>query len=266
MIYSLLGLMEVEIFVHPTCTTCHTLIRLLRQWNLIDKVKIYDTSKDPYIALERGVRSVPSIFIDNELVFAGIVDFAKLRQLLMGLKAPEEAKLSDDELAARFIRGVLDSVATAAWLYVNEDCSAFTRDLKFLKAITNLSILDGKYVDRLVSLLNNPYTCRSLIEANEEGFLRAISVNFVREVYWLMGKVDWGEVSSKYSIESIAHWLMVRGSVSRVGLIPHRLSEEKFRAKVTKVYEYIKAHFSELMDKVSREQAELESDPYWLRN
>ncbi|WP_243675194.1 thioredoxin family protein [Vulcanisaeta distributa] len=138
---------NIEVFIHPTCSTCHTLIRLLKQWGgYLDRVRVIDTSRDPYTAMERGgVRSVPSIFINGELVFAGIVDFKRLKALLDGEYLGNRFEGDLRELEERFFRGgILDSVATALWLYVNEDCDAFLRDKEFVMAITNLSV----YSDR----------------------------------------------------------------------------------------------------------------------
>lgn len=255
--------MDVEVFVHPTCSTCHSLIRLLRRWGMLDKVKVYDTSVNPQMALERGVRSVPSIFIDGELVFAGVVDFAKLRSILASGLLKEEGILGDAELIERFLRGVLDSVATALWLYVNEKCSAFTQDEKFLAAITNLTTYDPRNLARLKEILMDQGRCIEIINGNEERFLRVIAVNFTRELYWLLGRVDWSRVKQIHTPQSLAHWMMVRGSVSRVGLIPHSLAERRFADKVAKLWSYLESHFSELMDKVASEQGELLRDPEW---
>lgn len=256
--------MNIEIFVHPTCSTCHTLIRLLGQWGYLRHVKIYDTSVDPHLALERGVRSVPSIFIDGNLVFAGVVDYKRLKEILSTGLTRDSSRLSDDELIERFLRGVLDSVATALWLYINEKCSAFARDEKFLAAITNLTLFNSENLYRLIKLLNNDEVCTGLVHGNKERFLRVIATNFVREVYWLSGRVKWGEVKDKYSIQSLAHWAMVRGTVSRVGLIPHSLSDPVFRGKVEDLWTYISEHFDEIMERVSNEQEELRGDQGWV--
>ncbi|ABW01110.1 thioredoxin family protein [Caldivirga maquilingensis] len=256
--------MEVEVFVHPTCSTCHSLIRLLKQWGFIDKVKIYDTSIDPHAALERGVRSVPSIFIDGDLVFAGVVDFKRLKSILDTGLHTERVMLSDEELIERFLRGVLDSVATALWLYINVNCRAFTNDVKFLKAITNLSTYSDGNLNRLVDILKNDGNCRSIVENNKERFLRVIATNFTREVYWLNGKVNGTDVLGNYNLQSIAHWAMVRGSVSRVGLVPHSLNDDEFRGKIEELWSYIKAHFDELMSRVASEQEELRGDSDWV--
>ncbi|ADN51254.1 glutaredoxin, partial [Vulcanisaeta distributa] len=54
-------------------------------------------------------------------MFAGIVDFKRLKALLDGEYLGNRFEGDLKELEERFFRGVLDSVATALWLYVNED-------------------------------------------------------------------------------------------------------------------------------------------------
>lgn len=250
----------VEIFIHPTCTTCHTLLRLLKQWGYLDKVRIIDTSRDPYVALERGVRSVPSIFINGELLFAGIVDFKRLKAILDGEYSRETINSDLGELEDMFFKGVLDSVATALWLYINEDCNAFLRDRDFVMAITNLSIFGNReeLYEKLSKYLSEPVNCREAINKREERFLAVITRNFAREIYWLHNKpLSWREVSKLYSREVIAHWMIVRSALGRVGLRTHSLDEDGFREKVGRVYDYMGNVFDEFMKQVVDEQFQL---------
>ncbi|WP_243678335.1 thioredoxin family protein [Vulcanisaeta distributa] len=259
---------NVEVFVHPTCSTCHTLIRLLKQWGgYLDRVRIIDTSRDPYTAMERGVRSVPSIFINGELVFAGIVDFKRLKALLDGEYLGNRFEGDLKELEERFFRGVLDSVATALWLYVNEDCNAFLRDREFTLAITNISIYSNRdeAYDELRRYLSDVNTCREAIRSREDRFLAVITKNFAREIYWLHNKfLGWSEVSKLYSKEVIAHWMIIRSALGRVGLRAYPISNERFREKVERVYEYMSRTFDEYMKQVVDEQTSIFGDSEYV--
>ncbi|GAB6943897.1 thioredoxin family protein [Vulcanisaeta sp. JCM 14467] len=258
---------NIEIFVHPTCSTCHTLIRLLRQWGYLDRVRIIDTSKDPYTAMERGVRSVPSIFINGELVFAGVVDFKRLKVLLDGEYSSNRFEGDLDELEERFFRGVLDSVATALWLYVNEDCDAFLRDREFTMAIMNITVYSNRdeAYNELRKYLSDGNACREFIRRREDKFLAVITKNFAREIYWLHGKfLGWDEVSKLYSREVIAHWMIVRSALGRVGLRVYPISNERFREKVERVYEYMSHTFDDYMRQVIEEQTNIFSDSEYI--
>ena len=248
--------MDIEIFVHPTCSTCHALLRRLHRWGLLDRVRIIDTSKDPYITIERGVRSVPSIFINGELAFAGVMDFEEVRNALLGNALTRSSSPSENELVQAFMRGVLDSVATALWLYVNEDCGAFLRDKATLKAMMGIGDKEFDEFEAIIRSMN----CAQLISSNEESFLRVISTNFAREIYWVLGRMSWATIKDLYSREAVAHWMIVRSALGRVGLRPHRLSEPGFASKVDRVYGYLEQRFDELMDKVSKEQDEIAKD------
>ncbi|ADY02027.1 glutaredoxin [Vulcanisaeta moutnovskia 768-28] len=254
---------NIEIFIHPTCSTCHTLIRLLKQWNYLDIVKIIDTSRDPYTAMERGVRSVPSIFINGELVFAGIVDFKRLKAMLDGEYSSSVFEGDLRELEERFFRGVLDSVATALWLYVNEDCNALLKDREFTMAITNISIYSNReeLYDELRRYLSDVNTCREAIRSREERFFAVITKNFTREIYWLYNRfLSWNDISKLYNKEVIAHWMIVRSALGRVGLRVYPISNEKFKEKVEKVYNYMSQAFDEYMRQVIDEQAGIFND------
>ncbi len=258
---------NIEIFIHPTCSTCHTLTRLLRQWGYLDRVRIIDTSKDPYIAMERGIRSVPSILINGELVFAGIVDFKRLKAILDGEYSSSKFDGDLRELEERFFKGVLDSVATALWLYVNEDCDALLRDREFTMAITNISIYSNREeaYNELRKYLGYPDMCRDAIRSREEKFLVVIIKNFAREIYWLHNRfLSWSEISKLYNKEVIAHWMIVRSALGRVGLRVHPISNERFWEKVGKVYNYMSQVFEEYMRQVIEEQASIFGDSEYV--
>jgi len=257
--------MDVEVFIHPTCATCHRLINLLKEWGYLSRVRVIDTSRDPYVAIRRGVRSVPSIFIDGELVFAGIVDFEELRRILEGGLSKGEPEITTEELVGKFFNGVLDSVATALWLYINEDCEAFLRDRDFILGITNLSLVENR--DRLLEELRRELvgSCTDYINELEESFHEVITKNLAREIYWLHGKpLSWVEVSRLYPREILAHWMLVRSALGRVGLRMHGLNEEGFRLKVEKTWRYMEKNFDKAMEAIVKEQERIFSQrEYW---
>ena len=257
------GHMLIEIFIHPTCPTCNTLLRLLRQWGFIDKVRIIDVSRDPYPAFERGVRSVPSIFIDGKLVYAGIVDFERLRRILEEGLSRRAVRLGLDELLERFFRGVLDSVATALWLYLTEDCASFFNDPQFTAAM--MGIADSTFKDEMLAELRGHLEarCGEYVGDLEEHFLRVISKNFARELYWLHGRrLTWGEVSRLYTLEVLAHWAMVRAALGRVGLRVFRLSDGRFRSKIEKLRSFLESNFDRVMVEVEEEQEALKASQF----
>jgi predicted thioredoxin/glutaredoxin len=256
---------DVEIFIHPTCATCHRLINSLKEWGYLDKVRLIDTSRDPYIAIKRGVRSVPSIFINGELVFAGVVDFKELRRIMEGGIGASRVGISDEELVSRFFNGILDSVSTALWLYINEDCGAFLKDEGFVLAMTNLSLAEnkGELMGRLREVLGDG--CGGYIEEMEDHFHAVITRNLAREIYWLHGKpLSWSEVSRLYPMEVLAHWMLIRSALGRVGLRMRSIGDERFRAKVKRTREYMERNFDEAMKLVAKEQERILGEKgYW---
>ncbi|MFP3485458.1 MAG: glutaredoxin [Vulcanisaeta sp.] len=207
------------------------------------------------------------MFINGELIFAGIVDFKKLKAILDGEFSSNSLNLSIEEIEERFFRGILDSVATALWLYVNEDCDAFLRDKDFVMAITNISTLSNRdeVFENLRKHLGDINRCREAIMRREDKFLSVITKNFAREIYWLHGKfLDWSEVSKLYPREVIAHWMIVRSALGRVGLRLHSISEERFWSKVMRVYEYMSRTFNDYMRQVIEEQDNISNDEEYI--
>ncbi|QKQ99460.1 thioredoxin [Metallosphaera tengchongensis] len=249
--------MEVEIFTHRNCTECNLLMEYLDQRGLLGKVKIIDTERYPFLALERGVISTPSVFIDGKLVYAGKVDFQEFEDILHGNGV--ERHFNKEELIGKLMEGIVDSFAATAWLFVNRDFDSFLAQKDFVIAVTGLALTGGE--EEGYQYLKNVLSKEGerILQEWEPRMFRNISSNFVREIYWLYGrKVPKEEVFSKYPLEVFAHWVMVRGgAVGRVGLRIHSLSEAEVMARIAKLYAFLEDNYDALWDKVEKEQKSL---------
>lgn len=256
--------MKVEIFIHKNCIDCEMLLEFLQQKNLIDKVEIIDTEKYPFLALERGVISTPSVFIDGKLVYAGIVDFEEFEEILTkGEKSlGKEKKMDVKELANKIMAGIVDSFAATSWLYVNKDFKGILEQKDFVLAVSGLaSINDTQLLNELYREIEN-----ELILHSEDYFMnwknkmiKNISYNFIRELYLLYNrKVEKEIIKNRYPLEVFAHWLMVRGGTTgRVGLRIHPLSDKDVMAKISEVYNHIFENYDTIWDYIIKEQKEI---------
>ncbi|EZQ06970.1 thioredoxin family protein [Candidatus Acidianus copahuensis] len=246
--------MNVEIFTHKNCTECSLLLEFLEQKGLLGKVKVIDTELYPFIALERGVISTPSVFIDGKLIYAGTVDFEEFASLLSGNKV--EKRIDKEDLADKLMYGITDSFAATAWIYVNRDFDSFMAQKDFVKAVTGLVLVENN--DEAYEYLRNIMIKEGekYLSKWEERMIRNISSNFIRELYWLYGiKLNVKEVMEKYPLETFAHWLMVRGgAVGRVGLRIHNLTEKDLLERVKKIYIFTLTNYDTLWEKVKKEQ------------
>ncbi|MBW9141045.1 MAG: thioredoxin family protein, partial [Candidatus Aramenus sp.] len=250
--------MKVEIFTHKSCTECNLLIEFLDQRGLLGKVQLIDTELYPFLAIERGVISTPSVFIDSKLVYAGTVDFEELARILSGEYVKKE--VNKEELVNKLMYGIVDSFAATAWLYVNRDFDSFMAQKDFVMAVTGLALSDNaeeeyNYLRNVMLKEGEKY-----LEQWEEKMMRNISSNFVRELYWLYrSKLPLEKVKSLYPIEVFAHWLMIRGaSVGRVGVRIYPLSDAEVMKRILKVYNFMMSNYDALWEKVEKEQKNLE--------
>ena len=251
--------MKVEIFTHRTCTECNMLLEFLEQKGLLGKVTVIDTELYPFIAFERGVISTPSVFIDGKLVFAGVVDYEELEKLLRGENV--KVTINKDELVQKLMFGIINSFAATAWLYVNRDFDAFMAQRDFVLAVTSLSLVDRQTANEYYNYLRNVMVKEGekYLEEWKDKMLRVIAANFIRELYFLYErKLSNEEIMSKYPLEVFAHWLMIRGgTVGRVGLRIHPLSEKGTLNRISEAYVYMLSNSSSLWDKIIKEQEEL---------
>ncbi|MFP3260366.1 MAG: thioredoxin family protein [Sulfolobus sp.] len=251
--------MKVEIFTHRTCTECNMLLEFLEQKGLLGKVTVIDTELYPFIAFERGVISTPSVFIDGKLVFAGVVDYEELEKLLRGKNV--KVTINKDELVQKLMFGIINSFAATAWLYVNRDFDAFMAQRDFVLAVTSLSLVDQQTANEYYNYLRNVMVKEGekYLEEWKDKMLRVIAANFIRELYFLYErKLSNEEIMSKYPLEVFAHWLMIRGgTVGRVGLRIHPLSEKDTLNRISEAYVYMLSNSSSLWDKIIKEQEEL---------
>jgi predicted thioredoxin/glutaredoxin len=251
---------KVEIFTHRNCTECNLLLEYLDQNDLLGKVQVIDTELYPFLAIERGVISTPSIFIDGKLIYAGTVDFDEFSNILKGEKVVR--KIDKEELVNRLMYGIVDSFAASAWIYVNRDFDSFMAQKDFIMAVTGLALSEDaeeeyNYLRNIMIKEGEKY-----IEQWEDRIIRNISSNFVREIYWLYRtKISIEDIKSKYPIEVFAHWLMIRGaSVGRVGVRIYPLSDLNVISRIMKVYRYMLDNYENLWDKIEKEQKKLEDN------
>jgi len=248
--------MKVEIFTHKTCTECNLLLEYLEKEGLLGKVIVIDTQLYPFIALERGVISTPSVFIDGKLVYAGVVDFEELAKMIREGKVVTQ-QIDKDKLVDKLMTGIVNSFAATAWLFVNRDFDAFMAQKDFVYAVTGLSLTDENTASEMYNYLRNVIVKEGeyYMDKWKEQFFRVISANFIRELYYLYRrKLTSEEITKKYPVEVFAHWLMVRGgTVGRVGLRIHPLNEEDTMKRISEAYTYMLLNAEKLWSKVMSE-------------
>jgi predicted thioredoxin/glutaredoxin len=245
--------MKVEIFVHRNCTDCAILLDFLKTEGLMNRVVVIDTEKYPFEAIERGVLSTPSIFVDGKLKYAGKVDLQEFKDLLHG----KMAKKNTENLIEKLMVGVVNSFAVTAWLYLHRDLASLLEQREFVSTVTGIDENDLSSYEKLRE--DAIKEGENILRNWEERMMRNIVSNFVRELFWLYErKLSMEEMKARYPLEVFAHWLMVRGgAVGRVGLSIIPLSDKVMLDRIKRVYEFLELQYDELWSKIMKEQWEL---------
>jgi len=250
---------KVEIFIHRNCIDCNILLEWLEQKNLLGFVQVIDTELYPFLALERGVLSTPSIFIDGKLYFAGVVDYDELEKILTLDNVTSKRIIDKEKLVEKLMEGITNSFAVTAWIYINRDFDALFAQKDFVMAVTGL--VDSENSEEMYNYLRTVMLRdgEKYLEEWKEVMIRRIASNFVRELYWLYNrKLDPEDVKKRYPLETFAHWLMVRGgAVGRVGLRIHSLSNIEVVSRIAEVYDYLFKNYDEIWSRVIQEQSKI---------
>ncbi len=231
---------KVIIYYHDTCPTSIKLIDTLEKEGLLDLVRLINVRNHPFLAINRGVLSVPAIEIDGEIIDFGPIDFDYVISKIKGLNADLEF---NDKLKG-FKITILDNLFLALSLYIHEDVNVL---LDYYLIRKRLGLLGRDISDVKKELgLDNIDFYRSI----EEKLLKVIAINLLREVKWL-NNIDLtkDEFLRKYSIDVLSHWLAARGSIARVGLIIPN-DKSRIRCKAIKLHDFIRENWDYLMSKI----------------
>ncbi len=111
--------METRITVYSqlTCPTSYRLFKKLRSSNALDKISLIDTGIDPFGAICRSVVSVPAVFYGDTLIYSGYFDVDEAVGVITTGSLPSLEDFDYDEASVRAMEGLLDSYATALWIF-----------------------------------------------------------------------------------------------------------------------------------------------------
>jgi predicted thioredoxin/glutaredoxin len=237
--------MVLTAYIHTTCPHSRELLALLDETGLRGSTVIIDAGNAPFDTFRHGILSVPSLFADNNMVISGAFDIERLRKYL-NLYSPV---IPDDETLFRgIINSATDNVGIAAYLYLYEEPGILFQNPDYLLATSGLIWIvvpdKGVFMEKL----------RTLTEFRLPGFLlekthlfhKVIALNFLREVYWMSGKMyDETILKQLYTPEAFVHWLMIRPAVGRIG-IRTKSAPRILPSKARAVWDYMIGNLPEL--------------------
>ncbi len=215
------------------------LLKKLRNLNILDLVELIDVSKHPLQALSECIVSVPTIFIDGELLDFGPIDVNDVANKIISYLDSkkilfEQREIPDLESVVKRLRKIVyDNLFLACNVYLREELMWLLDSPR----ITQLLNLDNKKKEALLEHLELKQ--RDYYERMEEKLLKVLRYNLELELRVVFGEQKVKEKIEKMDTEYIMHWLMARSSVARIGLIdPLRVNLKK---KAEKLLRFLKS-------------------------
>ncbi|MGC8573401.1 MAG: hypothetical protein C0171_05460 [Caldisphaera sp.] len=240
----------IKIYFHPTCATSHELIVNLYNKGYLDKVEIYNLLKP----LEnRFVWSVPWLVKDNEPVGTDPISDDEVINII------ENKDIIIENPVESFMMSILHSSYASSIAILHKDLSLLIND-SIIKASIRYGHSNVNINDLKNELIENK---DKLLQEYRDKIRRALSVSFVRELYWSKsGNIDSNDIV-KYSDPTIVGlWLLSKGSIGRIGLPKRPLIFNDIDVK--EVSAFVQKRGKGLLEKIKEEQENIYNDKlYW---
>jgi predicted thioredoxin/glutaredoxin len=240
----------IKLYFHPTCATSHELIINLYKKGYLNKIEIYNLIKP----LEKSfIWSVPWLVEDNEPIGTDPISDDEVINIIENknvyIENPEES----------FMMSILHSSYASSIAILHKDLSFLIND-SLIKAsirygfsgvdISNLKAAISKNKDRL-------------FEEYRDKIRRALSVSFVRELYWSKsGKINSDDIIKFSDPTVVGLWLLSKGSIGRIGLPKKPFVFDDIDVK--EISEFVAKRGKGLLEKIKEEQENIYNDKlYW---
>ncbi|MDP8003212.1 MAG: hypothetical protein ACP5I6_01285 [Caldisphaera sp.] len=239
----------IEIYIHPTCATSYEVITGLYNKGYLDKVKIKNTEK---IIGNKFVLSVPWIEFNGVPIATDPVTVDDVIEII------ENNKINVENPTDSVMMSIVHSSFLSSIVMLHKDIEVALNEL-FLNAalrvpLSKINVEDVK--NEMVKWKNK------LFDEYRDMIRRALSVSYVRELYWTYSQIKPEEISSITNKNIVGLWIIAKGSIGRVAL-PARpyLDNDK---DIELISEFVKKRSKGLLEKVKEEQEKIRSNElYW---
>lgn len=254
----------ITIYSQLTCPTSYRLYKRLRDKKLLDRISIVDTGLSPFESLYRGVISVPAIFYRGVMIYSGYFDIDEAVGVIGGGALPVIRDFDYGEASVLAMEGILDSYATALWLYITENIESPLSQRPFIEAVSRHVFYEGRSNESYEKLSRE---IKNLYEGEKnlyrERLREIVARNIMREIMWL-GR-DPSTARERIDREYIEHILLARASIGRIGLImgyplkPHM-------ERVEELYRFLRESWEEVYENVLRETRKILGDKEYVED
>ncbi len=241
---------NVEIYFHPTCATSHEIIIDLYKKDYLDKVKLHNVLSP---LQNNFIWSVPWVIVNNEPVGTDPITSDEIINII------ENKEIDIDDTLDSFMMSILHSSYASSISILHKDINPMIND-SFIKASIRYGFSNIKLDEIKKDIIKNK---ENLFEKYRDKIRRALSVSFVRELYWSKsGKIDHNELLSYTNPVVVGLWLLSKASIGRIGLTPKPYIYGDIDVK--EISEFVSKRGKGLLEKIKEEQEAIYNDEkYW---
>ncbi|MDP7975990.1 MAG: hypothetical protein RAK25_02455 [TACK group archaeon] len=196
----------MEIYYHPSCISSYNLIKGLESAGYLEAVHLINTAQEFQDAMEKGVISVPYVFVGGRPMLVDPVTYDEVIDLFEGKK---RASITIDQAAQNFVKSVSASAfAATACLLRGSFRPLLSGGFPFAASKVYLHGYDFRLGELLTYINDND---ARLFEESRDHLIRSVAYNLMRISFWSGSEDDLDDLTIKML-------LLARGSLGRVAI------------------------------------------------
>ncbi|WP_048812880.1 hypothetical protein [Acidilobus saccharovorans] len=242
---------DVTIYFHPSCETSHEVITGLRRAGALGRVRLVRLGSLEAVRL--GVLSVPWVTVGDEPAATDPVSAEEVIDIVNG------SKVDPGDPVEAFMNSVLHSSLASAVAILHGSLAPVA--VRELVSAAVRSPVSGVRPEQVIGEVIRKD--RELFAEWRDKLRRALSISFVRELYWASGGALSPQLVRELSRpEVVGLWLLGKGSLGRSAL-PYN-PKGSASEDVEWIAEFVSRTASGLLEKVREEQEGIYSDKEYM--
>ncbi|MEZ0289929.1 MAG: hypothetical protein ABWJ42_02420 [Sulfolobales archaeon] len=233
----------------------------------MDKVEIYDVGLDPYRAVSKRIVSVPSIYINNRLYYAGVFSVTEATRVIEREEIPVEETFDYDKAVERIMLGFLDSSYIVVNLFLYNDPERIFQFRDFIEAVSRYVFYKYRDEENFENLKKRflEYTESKREYFNNE-LVKVLGKILVRDLvytYWPDKPLE----NYFNNSQRILFYLYAKNSLGRVGLLAgytNDLIPKDLRYRVELLRDFIDKSWDSLVNTIYNDLTELLKDQVYI--
>jgi len=247
----------LKIYMHPRCGDSWHVYQLLERNSLLNLVNLTNTEEHPFLALSKGVFSIPAFELKDRVVLQGY--FTEEDVILLAKDGRMRIK-STSEALDRLMKSIFSSFLVVAAVYLSGTFKVLLDARDYLLSASGAFFLPEQ--ETFLQAAREKLAQALIDDSNRKSFHRIIAGNYVRDIYWLTGTPPRRETIEKLGLSFFRDWLLLRASIGRV-FVPQSSLPAGLDVRVREAWEYTLEKADAIAGKVLEEQSKIPRD--WLR-